>query len=261
LSRHLLFLHGAWLTPLCWQPFITYFEQQGYICLAPSWPGKDRSPEELRASPPAELAHLGVAEIVEHYAAIIQAQPSPPILIGHSFGGLFVQLLLDRGLGKAGVAINPAPPQGVFPTPLALRASSGVLFTPGFWQRIVHMSLRQFQFGFVNTLPLQVQQAAYEGVVPESGRIFFQVATAALTARSPLAVNFRNAQRAPLLLTAGTLDRTVPLSMIRVNYRKYRRSSARTDFQIFEGRTHWLIEQEGWEDVAASIQNWLLQVS
>lgn len=260
MSRQILFMHGAWLTSLCWQPFITYFERQGYTCLAPDWPWKDRPLEELRANPPAELARLGVAEIVEHYAQIIRAQPSAPILIGHSFGGLFTQILLDQGLGKAGVAINPAPPKGVFPTPLAFRASSGVLFTPGFWKRIVRMSLPQFQFGFVNTLPLSVQQAAYTGVGPESGRLFLQVATAAFSARSPLAVNFRNAQRAPLLLTAGTLDHTVPLSMVRATYRKYRRSPARTDFLVFEGRTHWLIEQEGWEEVADSIHNWLLQV-
>ncbi|HEY1349480.1 MAG TPA: alpha/beta hydrolase [Ktedonobacteraceae bacterium] len=260
MNHQMLFIHGAWLTPLCWQPFQRYFEQQGYTCLAPSWPGKDRPLDEQRASPPAELARLGGAEIIAHYAKIIRALPAPPVLVGHSFGGLFVQILLDQGLGKAGVAINPAPPKGVLPTPLAVRASSGVLFTPSFWKRVVHMSLRQFQFGFVNTLPLPVQRAAYAGVVPESGRLFFQVATAALDARSPLAVNFRNAQRAPLLLTAGTLDQTVPLSMIRANYRKYRRSPARTDFLVFERRTHWLIEQEGREEVAASIQDWLLQV-
>jgi pimeloyl-ACP methyl ester carboxylesterase len=32
----------------------------------------------------------------------------PPVLIGHSYGGLFVELLLDRGLGRAGVAMSPA---------------------------------------------------------------------------------------------------------------------------------------------------------
>ena len=111
--------HGAWVTPHCWDPFISYFEQQGYTCLAPTWPHKDKSIEELRRNPPAKLAGLGVQEIVDHYAAIVKAQEEPPILIGHSFGGLFTQILLDRGLGAAGVAIDPAAAKGV----LALRCT------------------------------------------------------------------------------------------------------------------------------------------
>lgn len=114
------------MTPRCWEPFIGYFEQRGYACQAPAWPHKDLPFEELRAHPPAELAGLGVTEIVDHYASLIQAQSEPPILIGHSFGGLFVQMLLDRGLGRAGVAIDPAPPKGVLPLFLSRSLTAGL---------------------------------------------------------------------------------------------------------------------------------------
>ncbi len=172
-----------------------------------------------------------------------------------------MQILLDRGLGAAGVAIDPGPPKGIMPPLVAFRASLGVFLTRGFWKSIVRMSFKQFQFGFVNTLPLEVQRAAYDAyVVPESGRLFFRATSAALDAHSPLAVNFRNATRAPLLLTAGAKDHTAPLTQVKANYRKYRHSPARTDFLMFEGRTHWLVKQDGWEEVADSIEAWLREV-
>ena len=114
MSQTVLFIHGGWVTPACWDPFVSFFESRGYRCLAPAWPGKDRSVEAIRADP-SPLAGLGIGEIVDHYDRIVRALDEPPIIIGHSFGGLFVQLLLDRGLGSAGIAIDTAPPKGVFP--------------------------------------------------------------------------------------------------------------------------------------------------
>lgn len=258
MSKTILFIHGAWLTANSWDTFRTYFEDRGYNTLAPAWPYKDAPVQTLRAHPPAALARLGADEILEHYTRIIQEQPEPPILIGHSFGGLFVQILLDRGLGQVGVAIDPAAPRGIMPPPVALKAASGVFSTWGFWKKIRRMTFKQFQFGFVNTLPLNVQQAAYDAyVVPESGRLFFQAINAALDPHSPLTVNFRNSTRAPLLMTAGTKDHTVPLSQVLANYHKYRHSNARTDLLTFQNRTHWLIKQDGWEEVAGKIDAWL----
>ena len=110
-GQTVVFVHGGWVTPACWDPFVSFFEARGSRCLAPAWPGKERSVESIRADP-SPLAGLGIAEIVDHYERIIRSLDEPPILIGHSFGGLFVQLLLDRGLGAAGVAIDSAPPKG-----------------------------------------------------------------------------------------------------------------------------------------------------
>jgi pimeloyl-ACP methyl ester carboxylesterase len=261
MNKTILFIHGAWLTANSWDSFQAYFEAQGYTTLAPSWPSKETSVNALRANPPEALARLSAEEILGYYTHIIQEQAEPPILIGHSFGGLFVQILLDRGLGAAGVAIDPAAPKGIMPPLIAFRALSGVLLTWAFWKKVVQMSFKQFQFGFVNGLPLEVQRAAYDTyVVPESGKLFSQAVNAAFDPHSPLAVNFHNTTRAPLLLTAGTQDHTVPMSQVTANYYKYRQTPARTDYLKFEGRTHWLIKQEGWEEVAQKIGTWLNDV-
>lgn len=263
MSQTIIFIHGAWVTPLCWERFIPFFEEQGYTCRAPTWPHKDKPIEELRRNPPPALAGLGVGEIVDHYERIIRAQDESPILIGHSFGGLFVQMLLDRGLGAAGVAIDPAPPRGVLVWQWsALRANANVLFSWGAWKGILRPSFKAFRYAFVHTLPEAEQRAVYERhVVPETGRIFFQAGLAMLDRHRATRVNFKNNSRAPLLITAGGADHVVPAAQNRSTYAKYRASAAGTDFKEFAGQTHWLIAQEGWDDVAGYIAAWLKQVA
>ncbi len=260
MSQAIVFVHGAFVTPACWDPFKGYFESRGYTCLAPAWPHKDRSVEELRSNPPAGLSGLGIQEIVAHYQRIIEDLDAPPILIGHSYGGLFVQMLLDRGLGSAGVAINPAPPKGVLPFhPSTVRSLLPVLLTPFGWRRTVILSPSQFNYAFVNALPEYEQTQVYKAFVTrETGRIFFQSALMPFNRASY--VNFDNSTRAPLLITAGSKDQIVPPQMNRVNYRRYRHSQAVTDFKEFEGRCHWIIAQPGWEEVAEYVEGWLNRV-
>lgn len=258
MSRTIVFIHGAWMTPLCWEHFTEYFGQRGYTCQAPAWPHKHKPVEAQRSHPDAKLAGLGITEIVDHYANKIRHMSEPPILIGHSFGGLFVQLLLDRGLGAAGVAIDPAGPKGVIPFlyPTSVWASLWTVLTPFAWNRILRMSFGRFRYGFVNGLPEDQQRAAYERyVVPETGRIFVQAALAPLT--KTLQVDYQNSSRAPLLLIAGSKDHLCPEAEIRSNYAKYNGSSAVTEFKTFESRTHWIIGQDGWEEVAEYVAGWV----
>lgn len=258
MTRTIVFIHGAWVTADCWDRFVPFFEAKGYRCLAPSWPGKDRRVEVIRADPSA-LAGLGIGEIVDHYAAIIKGLDEPPILIGHSFGGLFTQILLDRGLGAAGVAIDSAPPKGIWAyEPTALRSLMTTLLHWRVWRRVVRWKYSNFRYAFVHTLPEDEARAAYDRyVIPESGRIFFQSAIAMLSGSSPTRVNFSNGTRAPLLLIAGAKDRIVPPVINRRNVKAYAKSAARTDFREFPDRTHWIIAQDGWQEVAEHAASWL----
>ena len=103
--------------PLSWEHWIERYSDRGHQVLAPAWPGLDGEPEELRRDP-SPLRGLGITDVVDHYEKIIRGLDRPPIIIGHSFGGLFTQLLLDRGLGAAGVALGTAAPKGVLKLPL-----------------------------------------------------------------------------------------------------------------------------------------------
>lgn len=263
MSKTIVFVHGAWLTSRSWENFVPYFEQKGYKTLAPEWPYRDKSLEELRANTSPELAAIGVKELTDHYEGIVRTLPEPPILIGHSFGGLIVQQLLDRGLGSAGVALDAAAPQGVLAVDWSvLKANSSVLFRWMNWDKVLTMTFPEFQYAFVNTFPEDQQRTYFDRyVVPETGRIFFQAAFAMLDPHHALHVNFENPDRAPLLLIAGEHDHLVPVHVVKANYEHHRRSPARADFHEFAGRAHLLTSQEGWEEVADYAANWLDQVA
>lgn len=212
---------------------------------------------ELRASTAPELAHVGVAELTDHYEAIVKALPEPPILIGHSFGGLIVQQLLDRGYGSAGVTLDSAAPKGVLAVDWdVLRSNSASLLKWMGWERVVTMTFEEFQFAFVNTFPEAQQRALYDSyVVPETGRIFFQAAFADLDLKQALQVNFANSARVLLLMIAGEHDHIVPAHVARANFEKYQVSPARTEFREFAGRSHLLTAQDGWEEIASFISD------
>jgi pimeloyl-ACP methyl ester carboxylesterase len=258
MTMTIVFIHGAWVTPACWYPFRGFFEERGFECLAPAWPGKDRPIEAIRADPSA-LAGLGIAEIVDHYERVIRELPEAPVLVGHSFGGLFVQILLDRGVGACGVAIDPAPPKGVLVfEPTAYRALLSVLTTWRGWRKVVRWSFARFRYAFVHTLSEADARTAYDRhVTPETGRIFFQAALAPFDRHSPATVNFSNGRRRPLLMIAGAVDRIVPAPAVRRNFRKFAGSRATTDFREFPGRSHWIIAQEGWQEVAGFALGWI----
>ncbi|HEX8101103.1 MAG TPA: alpha/beta fold hydrolase [Solirubrobacteraceae bacterium] len=257
----LMLIHGAWLSARSWEHFAGYFEERGFDVSAPEWPRKHGDVEELRAGAD-ELAGLGVDEIVEHYAQRIAALDQAPVLIGHSFGGLIVERLLDRGLGRAGVALSPAPPKGILVLPFSsLKAASPALGHPSKWHGVVTLTLEEFTYGFVNTFSPEDAAAAYERyAVPESGQLFYEAGFANFHLHPSTEVDFSNEDRAPLLIVGATADHTVPASLAKKQFKKYEGSSARTDYVEFEGRPHMLMAAEGWEEVAASVDEWLAGV-
>jgi len=176
----------------------------------------------------------------------------PPILIGHGFGGLIVQKLLDRGLGAAGVAIAPIAPRGIWPTFTAVRTALPVLLPWGSWTGILGMSFRHFARSFAQEASLVEQYAAYDSfVVPAPGRIHVQAAFGA-----GAEVAFHNDERAPLLLVASEFDRISTPMMVEATYRRHAKSHAQTDLKVFPGRAHLLIAMPGWEQVADYVINW-----
>src|SRR4051812_26762441 len=128
-NNTILFITGAFVSSNCWDEWRTYFEASGYTTMAPSWPHKNAPAEELRnRQPDAAIAANRLQDLTDYYAEIARQLPEKPVLIGHSIGGLIVQLLLQRGLGIAGVAIHSVPPKGIFTLKLSfLKAGWGAL--------------------------------------------------------------------------------------------------------------------------------------
>jgi pimeloyl-ACP methyl ester carboxylesterase len=254
----LMFIHGAWLSSSSWENYADYFGKRGFAVSAPEWPRKHGDVEELREDA-EQLEGLGVEEIVDHYEGLVRELDQPPVLIGHSYGGLFVELLLDRGLGRAGVAMSPAPPKGILVLPFStLKAGSPALAHPSKWHGVVPLTLDEFTYGFVNTFSPEDAAAAYERyAVPETGQIFYEAGFANFHLHPPTEVQFKNEDRAPLLIVGATADHTVPASLSKAQYKRYERSPAQTDYLEFESRPHLHMVGEGWEEVAAGVESWL----
>ena len=256
-TNTIVLIHGAWMTPRSWDPFRRFYEQRGYRVLTPPWPRIEGEVEEIRRDP-SEMAGLGISEIVDGYEQVIRLLDEPPIIMGHSFGGLFVQMLLDRGLGAAGVAIDAAAPKGVLRLPFSqIKALSPVLLNPANVRRAVPLDFEQFRYAFANTMTDREAREAFElNAIPAPGRIVFQAGLANFNPRAASKVDYRNNRRAPLLLIAGSEDHIVPASVNQSTLRKYRHSSATTDFAEFSGRSHLIVAQMGWEEVAEHALSW-----
>jgi pimeloyl-ACP methyl ester carboxylesterase len=255
----IVLVHGLWLTPLSWDGWKTRFEEKGHQVLAPAWPGLEGPVEEVRDHP-ARYERLGVKEITDSYDRIIRDLDSPPIIIGHSFGGLVTQLLLDRGLGAAGVAVHPAPIKGVLGLPYSqLKVAWVALKNPANAHRTIMLTPEQFHYGFTNLLSKEESRPIYDRLaVPGPGRTLFQAGLANFNPNAVTAVNRHNSSRAPLLLLGGGKDHTVPASTVRASYKIQNKSGAVTELKIYPDRSHYTFAQDGWEAVADHALDWAL---
>lgn len=260
--RTIVLIHGLWMTPRSWDLFRGFYEERGHRVLTPAWPRMRGDVEDIRRDP-SSLAGLGLREIVAHYERVVRALTEPPILIGHSIGGLTVQLLLDRGLGAAGVAIDAPAPKGIFRLPLSvIRAGSPVLSNPLNYWRTVHLTFEEFRYAFANGMPQREARLAYaRDAVPGPGRPIFQVAFANLNPWAATKVDHTNGRRAPLLLISGGDDNLVPPVLNRINHKKFLRSGALTEHKEFPNRSHLIVAQKGWEEVAEYAVSWASKVS
>jgi pimeloyl-ACP methyl ester carboxylesterase len=255
-------IHGLWMTALSWEHWVDRYQGRGINVIARSWPGMEGDIDALRADT-SEIDDLGIEEIVEHYTGIIEELASPPIIMGHSFGGAFTQILLDRGLGAAGVAIDSAPVRGLLALPVStLRSGFPVLKNPANRHRAVALSAEEFHYSFTNTLNEAESGPIYDRyAVPGPGRVLFQGALANFKPGAATAVDFKNDDRAPLLLIAGGEDHVAPASLNESNFKHYESSAAVTEFKEFPGRSHYTLGQAGWEEVADYALDWAVKAA
>lgn len=252
----IVLVHGLWLTPRSWEGWKERFETRGRRVLAPAWPRMRGEVEDLRRDPSA-LNGLGLTEVVDHYEGIVRGLDRPPLIMGHSFGGLVTELLLDRGLGAAGVAISPAQVKGVLRLPPAqLRATFPALANPANRNRTVELTPKQFHYNFTNTMAQDEANAAYDRYqVPGPGRLIFQAAFANINPRAANKVDFHKRDRPPLLIIGFEQDHTVPASLSRDAAKRLGKSEAVVEYKEYAGRPHFA-GAPGWEEVADHVLDW-----
>lgn len=240
----IVFVHGMYVNGVSWEPWIERARSAGLGALAPSWPCHDGQPAELRAHVDPELGKLSFARVVAHFKGVIAALAERPFLVGHSIGGLVVQKLINDGYGRAGVAVSSAPARGVVSLdPHFLRANFPHV-NPLAGNKPVVMTPERFHYTFCNTMTRQASDEAFDRyVVPESRNV------ARGTLGKEAKIDFRR-PHSPLLFVAGDTDHLTPLAAVRRNARRYDAAGGTTRFEEMKGRSHFICNQDGWEEVA-----------
>jgi pimeloyl-ACP methyl ester carboxylesterase len=252
-----LLIHGLWMTPRSWEHWKERYESRGYTVLAPAWPGMEAEVEALNADP-SPVAGLDIEQIVDHYDKIIRNLERPPVIMGHSFGGAFTQILLDRGLGAAGVGVSSATVKGILDLPWSTIKSSApaLLKSRG---KAVALTPREFHYAFANTLSEEESNAIYERyAVPGPTTVLHEGAFANFHRTPPTKVDFAHEGRAPMVLIGFGEDHVIPAKVSRHQEAKYDDEVTVTEYKLFESRPHFP-GAPGWEEVADYALAWAME--
>lgn len=256
-SHTIVLIHGVWLTPRSWEHWVGRYQSLGHRVLAPSWPGMEAEVEALNADPSA-LALLTVERIVDHYESIVIEVERPPIVMGHSLGGTFTQILLDRGLGAAGVGVASPAVERTRAVPFTTIKVASPALSPFEESEPVSLTPNEFHYAFANTLSRQESNALYARyAVPAPARVLRQHAFASFRSDDPSKADVHREGRAPLLLIGLGADHVVPPKLVRPDEETYDSGSI-TEFVEFPGRPHFP-SAPGWEAVADYALAWAVE--
>jgi pimeloyl-ACP methyl ester carboxylesterase len=246
-----VFIHGLWLLPSSWDNWAEFFKKAGYAPLTPDWPDDPETVEEARANPEV-LAGKKLGEVADHTAEVITGLERKPAVMGHSTGGLLAQLIADRGLSAATVAIDPGPFRGVLPLPYStLKVSAPILRNPLNRGRAITLTFDQFKYGWANALDEEEARRLYDTYhVAAPGVALMQMANANLNPFTEAKVDTKNPERGPLLIIEGDDDHTVHPAIAKAAYKRQRRNEGVTELKTIPNRGHALTIDSGWREVA-----------
>jgi alpha-beta hydrolase superfamily lysophospholipase len=260
-SKHtVVFIHGLWLHPQSWRPWIDLFDKNGYAATAPGWPGVADTVEATRAHPD-DIAGRGIEEITDRYRELISGMERLPILIGHSFGGLIATKLLMEEQATAVISIDAAQMKGGLPAPLAvLHSSLPALKDPASKHQAIALSSAQFRESFGVALDAAESDELWERwAIPAPGLPLFEAESASFEADSPIEIARHSTTHAPLLVITSGSDESVAKAIRKAAAKQSGHSRDETDVVEFADHCHSLTIDHGWQDVAEACLSWLEQ--
>lgn len=249
-SKHIVLIHGNFVNDRTWAEWKRRYEQKGYTVHTPANPGHAGVPSELRAKVHPDLTRTGFIDVVENIAKLIDTLPEKPLVIGHSMAGMATMKLVEMGKASAGVSIDGAPPKNVFPPFQTLKTVIPVF---GFFSfKPYYMGTRDwYDYAFFNTIPADAKRKAFEDfAVPESYKVSRQLVLNGFSN-----IDFKK-PHAPLLFIGGAKDNIFPPELTRTIAGRYTDKNSRVDLKVFEGKSHFICGEPGWETVADHVIDW-----
>lgn len=253
MSKTIFMIHGMWVGPWCWENYKEFFEARGYRCITPLLRFHDADPTD---KPDPELGKTSVLDYAHDLEEELKQLDAPPVLMGHSMGGLLAQMLASRGLGKLAILIAPALPHGLVCVRLSMfRSILSAFALPGLWRRPYKLRFKEAAYAFLHLMAPEEQRNIYERLCHESGRALCEIGLWPLDTRKATRVDEANV-RCPVLVLAGSQDRIIPAACVRRVAEKYRSVSR---YREYEAHAHLILGEPGWEKVAEDIAAWLEQ--
>ncbi|MCU1425083.1 MAG: alpha/beta hydrolase [Microbacteriaceae bacterium] len=248
--RPVVFVHGLWLLADSWDRWREFFEEQGYVTLAPAWPREPETVEEAVGTPRV-AAGAGIDEVVAHMLAVVEALSAAPAVVGHSFGALLAQRVAGEGVASVTVAIASVPFRGVTHVPLAMVRNAASVVGEAVTGRSVAPSFERFVAEWANAVPEnEASELFHTFIVPASGVPLLQAVTANVNPFSGARVDTRNHERGPLLLIAGTEDVIATPAVQNAIFALQGANPSLTELVEIPGRGHSLTIDHGWRGVA-----------
>ncbi|SHF87601.1 Pimeloyl-ACP methyl ester carboxylesterase [Modicisalibacter ilicicola DSM 19980] len=250
MHKTLVMIHGMWGGGWYWDNYRRFFEARGYRCLTPDLRHHGMPADR---APPPELGTTSLLDYAADLEAEIRKLPEPPVLLGHSMGGLLAQILASRGCAEAAVCITPAAPAGILALRYSVLKSFFGIFTRGaFWRHAHLLAYERAVYAMMHRLPEAERRDIYARCGWESGRAMAEIGLWPL--------GFKGAQvdesrvNCPVLVVAASEDRITPACVVHRVARKYQPQST---YMEFTGHAHWILKEPGWEKPAAQIAAWL----
>lgn len=251
MKKTIVFIHGMFQNPKSWEKWIAYFNEKGYNCIAPAWPLHEGNPSDLRNHPPTGLGDLELQTIVDHIETMVTAQAEKPILIGHSVGGLIVQLLVQKGIAEIGVPIDSVAPNAMLAFDWGFMKNSALIANPFKGNEPFFTDLESFHDSFCNTMTMEETEKAFNETATHDSR---NVLRDCMGEAGQIDTDLPHV---PLLFIGGVEDQIIPYELNQRNAEAYTDEVSITDFKAFPNRGHWICGQDGWEEVADYISEWL----
>ena len=250
-SKSIVFIHGLFVNPTSWNDWKEYFEAKGYTCYTPAYPYHEGIPSDLRSNINPRLAQIDFEDVVLNLSKFIDSIPEKPIIIGHSLGGLVVQKLIEMDKAVAGISIDGGTPKNVLPTLRTVRSMFPVI-NPFKGNSVFKTNKKWFHKAFCSSLTRMESDFVFDRIaVPESRQIPRSTLNKAFAK-----IDFKKPHN-PLLFIAGEIDKIIPAKLTKKNASAYKDKNSITDFKVFNDRSHYICGQEGWQEVAEYIYDWL----
>jgi len=251
MTKKIVMIHGMWGGGWYWENFRNFFEDKGFQCYTPTLRHHDVDPKD---KPPSDLGSTSLLDYAQDLEKFVRNLDEKPIIMGHSMGGLLAQILGARGLASALVLLTPASPSGIFALKFSvIKSFWSALTTWGFWENPTRIPFEAAVYATMHLLPENERKPLYDKFVYESGRAACEIGFWFLDPKGAAKVD-ENKVNCPVLVIAGSEDRITPASVVKKVANKYKTVAT---YKEFENHAHWIILENGWQNVAALASDWI----